>query len=167
MTQVQRKIIYPFCKITSMTSRFQDERDGHGFTLLHKAAADHENDTVLFLLEHGANPRLNSNEEHSTLQFAMQSRGQSPNYSHVPPFEMLEKLLEYGADANAKLNKGGTTVFHKILQHGDQDVVKLFVRYGGRFGTEKKGKAVRQFAAKNKDPAVLEIVARLQAGEKM
>lgn len=135
--------------------------------MLHKAAMRHNNANIFFLLSHNADPRIKSKTGQSTLQFAVQSLGAPNDNDFVPNFEVLKKLLEHGANPNAKLNRSTVTVFHKILQHGDEKIVRLFIKHGAKYGSSKTGKEIRKQALKNKDKEVFDLIVQLQEDDKM
>ena len=97
-------------------------------TLLHEAAKDRYSDTVLLLLQHGANPDPVDKDGLTPLWFSIRHKdhisakalleaGANPNrtqWEHTflgvavdnLDYEMVQLLLEYGADANAVQQNG-------------------------------------------------------------
>lgn len=99
-----------------------------GFTALHYAAYFDGPEATRLLLDHGADlEAVSTNEE-----FAAQAR---PLHSAVAAGrpDVVEALLEAGADPNARQH-GGFTPLMAAEQTGDLDLAELLIRYGAVAG---------------------------------
>ena len=99
-----------------------------GFTALHYAAYFDGPEATRVLLDHGADlEAVSTNEE-----FAPQAR---PLHSAVAAgrVDVVEALLEAGADPNARQH-GGFTPLMAAEQTGDLDLAELLIRYGAVAG---------------------------------
>jgi ankyrin repeat protein len=99
-----------------------------GFTALHYAAYFDGPEATRVLLDHGADlEAVSTNEE-----FAPQAR---PLHSAVAAgrADVVEALLEAGADPNARQH-GGFTPLMAAEQTGDLDLAELLIRYGAVAG---------------------------------
>jgi uncharacterized protein len=92
-----------------------------GFTALGLAAYFGREEVVRFLLEHGADAKLAAGNGSCV----------APIHSAVAArdFAIAQRLLEHGADVNARQH-GGYTALHSAGLHGDLAMTELLLRYG-------------------------------------
>ncbi|KAJ6663521.1 hypothetical protein lerEdw1_009600 [Lerista edwardsae] len=97
-----------------------EARNFEGFTPLHVAVASSNHDTILTLLERGADvDAVDIKSGRSPLLHAVENDN----------LEMVELLLQHGANVNAQ-SYGGNTALHAASGRGLLDVLRLLVRNG-------------------------------------
>jgi ankyrin repeat protein len=100
--------------------------DKYGNTALTKAALTNNMEAVRLLLERGANPNAKSKTENETaLMWAAEKRFT----------DIVEALLDAGADLNAKSTKGKTALMVAV-QYGSLDTVQALLRRGAKVDDE-------------------------------
>ena len=118
-----------------------------GFTALGLAAYFGREDVVRFLLEHGARASL----------AAANGSCVAPIHSAVAAkdFSIARRLLDHGADVNAKQH-GGYTPLHSAGLHGDLPMAELLLSYGAdRSIRSDEGKTAYDMAQEKGHTALL------------
>jgi adenosylhomocysteine nucleosidase len=92
-----------------------------GFTPLHFACYFAPDDTAAFLLQKGANPSPVSRNPMRLMPLHSAASARKPR--------AVQALLDHGADANAKQEKGWTPL-HAAAQNGDAPTAQILLRYG-------------------------------------
>jgi len=118
-----------------------------GFTALGLAAYFGREEVVQFLLEHGADAKLAAGNGSCV----------APIHSAVAArdFMIARRLLEHGADVNAKQH-GGYTALHSAGLHGDLPMTELLISYGAdRSIRSDEGKTAYDMAQEKNHTALL------------
>lgn len=128
-----------------------NSRDRYGSTALSQAAFRGAVEVVKLLLARGADVNASSNEGYTSLHTAI-STGANGALRTV-----VETLLQNGANTNAKNSDQGVTPFHKALERGDIEIVKLLLKYGADANATSKSGVTSLYFARN-SPAILELI---------
>jgi len=118
-----------------------------GFTALGLAAYFGREEVVRFLLEHGADAKLAAGNGSCV----------APIHSAVAAkdFAIAQRLLDHGADVNAKQH-GGYTPLHSAGLHGDLAMTELLLSYGAdRSIRSDEGKTAYDMAREKNHTALL------------
>jgi len=118
-----------------------------GFTALGLAAYFGREEVVRFLLEHGADAKLAAGNGSCV----------APIHSAVAAkdFAIAQRLLDHGADVNAKQH-GGYTALHSAGLHGDLAMAELLLSYGAdRSMQTDDGKTAYDMAKEKNHSALL------------
>lgn len=118
----------------------------HGGTALHQAASQGAIKVIELLLANKADVNAVDNEGYTPLHGAV-SYGKNDTRKTV-----VEILLRSGANVNAKTTRDGETPFHKAIDRGDIEIVKLLLEYGADVNAVSKfGVSTFYFARNSKD----------------
>ena len=119
-----------------------------GSTAFWRAALATDVAAMKLLVEHGADPKIASNEETTPLMVAA-GVGWAANFTQNAPgawVEATKYCLELGLDVNAK-DLFGYTAMHGAAYRGDNDVVKLLADRGAKMdGKSRAGYSVTDMA---------------------
>lgn len=126
-------------------------RNMHGGTALHQAASQGAIKVIELLLANKADVNAGDNEGYTPLHGAV-SYGKNDTRKTV-----VEILLKSGASANAKTTRDGETPFHKAIDRGDVEIVKLLLNYGADVNAVSKFGVSCLYFARN-SPVVLELL---------
>lgn len=123
----------------------------HGGTALHQAASQGAIKVIELLLANKADVNAGDNEGYTPLHGAV-SYGKNDTRKTV-----VEILLKSGANVNAKTTRDGETPFHKAIDRGDVEIVKLLLNYGADVNAVSKFGVSSLYFARN-SPVVLELL---------
>ncbi len=123
----------------------------HGGTALHQAASQGSIKVIELLLANKADVNAGNNEGYTPLH-AVVSYGKNDTRKTV-----VEILLKSGANVNAKTTRDGETPFHKAIDRGDVEIVKLLLNYGADVNAVSKFGVSSIYFARNSQ-VVLELL---------
>ena len=109
-----------------------DACSSEGYTPLSEAANAMQFESVQVLLEHNANINRQDNEGRTPLYWILAHCGFAAKF-----LDMLQRLLENGADPNVS-NNGHSTPLHQASSHGLLEAARLLLSYGAKVD-EKDG----------------------------
>ena len=109
-----------------------DVVDNSELSCLHHACRGHNVDVTQYLLEEGMDVDVNerSNIGYSCLHYAC--------FRPIVSLDILEMLLNAGADVNAQ-NNSGTTPFMLICMYGGSEAIKMILDGGADWRMKNKG----------------------------
>lgn len=121
-----------------------------GFTPLHLAAFFAYPETVMLLLEHGAEPNAVAKNLSTVTPLHSAAAGRS--------LDVLRMLLMHGANPNAR-QQGGFTALHAAAIQGDVNMVRLLIGRGALpAAASDDGKTALQMAEEKGNTAVVEFI---------
>ena len=125
---------------------------GDGFTALHFASFLGQEEAALALLERGANPCAVARNAMKVMPLHSAATARS--------LPIVRALLENGADANARQEKGWRPI-HSAAQNGDREIVEELLKHGADPRAANDDGTMAQQLAEAKGHA--ELAQRLQA----
>ena len=121
-------------------------RSKNAFTPLHSAVLNGRFEVARFLLDHGANTKLETEEGATALH--IMSPGEYNSEEHRVGIARL--LLERGGDVNAR-SKNGCTPLHLAVFHGRLEVTRFLLEHGANAKLEiEGGETVLDIASRSK-----------------
>jgi ankyrin repeat protein len=127
--------------------------DGKGQTLVQRAVVRRSQEKLALLLQAGADPNAGSDDMLPLTTAAL--TGQS---------DILELLLDKGANVNAANPETGRTALHQAAIVGNTDIVQRLLRRGADPArADKSGQTPRQIAEAMKQTAVAELLSEAEA----
>lgn len=124
-----------------------DVTNAGGYTLLFEAIAGNQIETTKILLRHGANPNATVNGD--SVLHTVSGRGSE---------EIVQELLNHGANINAK-SKNGSTALHIASLEGNGEVVNKLLRNGAYVGAKDgDGQPALHLAIKRQKAGVVQIL---------
>jgi ankyrin repeat protein len=140
-------------------------------TPLHRAAWNGDMPTVVAELEKGVDPNIRDDLERTPLHLAcykgristtpVEDRvvGQ-PDPGNYYTSEMVEYMIEKGADVNA-LDKDGSTPLMEAIPNGHKDIVELLLKSGAKKDVENRhGETPLQVAEHRKHADIQEMLGK-------
>ena len=106
-------------------ARQKDAISPDGFSPLGLAAFMGNPEVLKILLEKGANPNQASSNQMAVYPINSAAAHRSPDVA----MEMVQMLIDYGADVNIAQH-GGWTPLHQAAAHGQDDLVKVLLAAG-------------------------------------
>jgi ankyrin repeat protein len=144
--------IAPVRKAVETDRSLTGARNAHGTTLLMQAALYGSAADVRWLLQHGAAPNLADVNGATALMMATED------------VEKIRALLAAGADVQARSGDGQTVLLIALEESCSADVVKLLIEHGAK-ATPDQGTDPVVEAARNADPATMQVLAQHRGGE--
>lgn len=105
-----------------------NKKDSNGFTLLHIAAKYLRTNFIQALLDHGMDvDSLDKNKNTTLMSLLLFSRENDNKKS-----EIIQLLLENGANPNYKKNENSYSMLHDVIINKNLNFAKLLIRYGAK-----------------------------------